>query len=107
MADEREQTGYGDSMAKRVAPEAAGTGIGGHGGTGGQEERQATPGRVSAGSTGGDGLVGGSAIGDEGLGDTEGGTTGGFGGTGGGGTSGGIMDATARSLGGGGGVSPE
>jgi len=86
----------GKSMGRRVAQTAGGTGVGGHAGTG-AEDTLATPGRVSAGSTGGAGLVGGSAICDDGVGDTEGGLVGGVGGTGGaggapaagGGTSGG------------------
>src|SRR5690349_3606660 len=59
----------GKSAARRAAQQAAGTGTPGHGGTG-TEDSSATPGRVSAGSTGGNGFVGGSAMGDEGLGDT-------------------------------------
>ena len=86
----------GTSQARRVAQAASGTGTGGHGGTG-AEDMQATPGRVSAGSTGGDGYVGGAAMGDEGIGDATGGIVGGLGATG---TSGGAPAAGGSATGG-------
>jgi hypothetical protein len=96
MSDDQTANDGGKSMARRVAQSAAGTGTPGHGGTG-DEDLTATPGRVSAGRTGGDGSIGGSAIGDEGVGNSDRGLAGGLSGTGG---AGGAPNAADPSSGG-------